>query len=180
MIRRLVGAIEIASKACGALAALLVVVLVALMLYDVVLRYAFSAPTIWGFEVSTWTMGCVFVLAIGYALATDSHVRVDLLYDWLSRRVLNWVDLLGMTFLLLPIVLWLTWGLWHYFLEALRSGEVSGQSAWNPKVWPFRFVLFVGFAAFALQVMAQIIRTAARILGHPLPGEIDRHAPTAD
>jgi TRAP-type mannitol/chloroaromatic compound transport system permease small subunit len=177
MIRRLVGLIELASKACGAIAAILVVVLVVLMLYDVVLRYAFSAPTIWAYEVSTWAMGASFVLAIGYALATDSHVRVDLLYDWVNRRVLGWVDLVGLV-VLLPIVAWLGWGLWHYFHEAYASGEVSGISAWNPKVWPFRLLVFLGFAAFTLQIVAQIIKTASRLAGHRLPSDVDRHAVT--
>lgn len=171
-MRRLIRAIEGISRASGFLAAALIIVLVALMLYDVVLRYVFSAPTIWGFEVSTWTMGAIFVLAIAYALATDSHVRVDLIYDRIDRRLLNWVDLVGLI-ILLPIVAWITEGLWHYFWDAYRSGEVSGQSAWNPKVWPFRALVLLGFFAFTLQILAQILKTALRIAGRDLDGRLE-------
>ena len=80
-MRALVRAIDRLSHLFGMLAAVLVIVLVTLMLYDVVLRYAFNAPTIWGNYLNTWLMGASFVLSIAYAMSTDSHVRVDLLYS---------------------------------------------------------------------------------------------------
>ena len=80
-MRALVRTIDGISRLFGAVAAALVIVLVTLMLYDVVLRYLFNAPTIWGNDLNTWLMGASFVLSIAYAMATDSHVRVDLLAD---------------------------------------------------------------------------------------------------
>jgi TRAP-type mannitol/chloroaromatic compound transport system permease small subunit len=159
-----VRAIEWLSRACGGLAAALVFILVVLMLYDVFMRYVFNAPTLWGFEVSTWTMGAAFILSIGYALATDAHVRVDLLYSRIPRRVLTVIDLIFLP-LLLVIVAWLTWGLWGYFFDAYRTSEKSGGSAWNPKVWPFRLILLIGFAAFTLQIVASILKTIAKLRG---------------
>ena len=168
-------AIERVSRWCGGLAALLVFVLVVLMLYDVFMRYVFNAPTLWGFEVGTWTMGAAFVLSIGYALATDAHVRVDLLYGPRSRWILSIVDLIFLP-LLLVVAAWLTWGLWGYFSDGWRTGERSGGSAWNPKVWPFRLVLLVGFAAFTLQIVASILKTIARLrTGGPTEISTDGH-----
>jgi len=167
-MRKLIRAIDGVSRACGALAAVLVLVLIVLMVYDAVMRYAFNAPTIWAFEVGTYLMGALFVLAIGYALERDAHVRVDLLYDWLPRRVLTVVDLVGFAVLLLPVLVIVTHGCWDYFVEAYLSGERSGGSAWNPKVWPFRLVLFVGFATFTLQVAAEIVKRISRLRGRPI------------
>jgi TRAP-type mannitol/chloroaromatic compound transport system permease small subunit len=171
----IVRAIERLSRLCGGLAAALVFILVVLMLYDVFMRYVFNAPTLWGFEVSTWTMGAAFILSIGYALATDAHVRVDLLYSRIPRRVLTVVDLIFLPVLLL-IVAWLTWGLWGYFFDAYRTGEKSGGSAWNPKVWPFRLILLIGFAAFTLQIVASILKAIAKLQGrHIGEGTADGH-----
>lgn len=167
-MRSLVRVIDTTSRACGSIAAVLVIVLVVLMVYDAVMRYAFSAPTIWAFEVSTYMLGALFLLSIGYALSSDAHVRVDLLYDWLPRRWITVVDLVGFTIFLLPALLWITSGLWEYFHDAWRSGERSGGSAWNPQVWPFRLVMFVGFAAFALQVVAEIVKRVAALRGQPI------------
>jgi TRAP-type mannitol/chloroaromatic compound transport system permease small subunit len=167
-MKQLVRGIDALSKFCGALAALTVVALVVLMLYDVVLRYAFNAPTTWGNDLNTFLMGGAFVMSIAYALSTDSHVRVDLLYTEDNRHYLNYVDLIGLAFIILPVVAWITWGLWGYLLEGIRTGERTGSGGWNPVVWPFRVVLVLGFAMFTIQIFAEIIKRIAAIRGKPI------------
>jgi len=170
-MRGLVRAIDGLSRFFGATAALLVIVLVTLMLYDVVQRYAFNAPTTWGNDLNTWLMGSSFILSIAYAMATDSHVRVDLLYSPQTRPRIRYFDLIGLTFVILPTVTWVTWGLWGHFMDAYRTGERSGSGGWNPIVWPFELILFVGFAVFTLQIVAEIIKRAASLMGKPIDTE---------
>ena len=153
------------SRWAGRCAAALVLVLIVLMNYEVLARYLFAAPTRWSYEVSTMVMGASFVLAIGYAVATDSHVRVDLLAASLGGRGRAIVDLAGYGLVLLPLLAWLTWALWHYFHGAWASGETSGQSAWNPPVRPFRLVLFAGVLVWMLQIAAEIVRAALELGG---------------
>ena len=130
-MRTLVRATDRISHFCGALAAVLVIVLVVLMLYDVVLRYVFNAPTTWGNDLNTFLMGGSFVLSIAYALSTDAHVRVDLLYNERTRPRLAYVDLIGMTLIVLPAVAIISWGLldppagWHTHRRAHRLGGVE-------------------------------------------------------
>jgi TRAP-type mannitol/chloroaromatic compound transport system permease small subunit len=170
-MRTFVRSIDRLSGACGVIAAVLVIVLIVLMLYDVVLRYVFNAPTLWGYDINTWLMGAAFILSIGYALSHDAHVRVDLLYTPQTRPRLRYVDVIGFTLILLPASAWITWGLWHYFFEAYRTGERSGTSAWNPVLWPFRLILFLGFLAFTLQILAEIIKRLYSMMGRPLEQE---------
>ncbi|MBX3503303.1 MAG: TRAP transporter small permease subunit [Alphaproteobacteria bacterium] len=166
-MRALVRTVDGLSRFFGALAALLVIVLVVLMLYDVVMRYVFDAPTIWGNDLNTWLMGASFVLSIAYAMSTDSHVRVDLLYDRRTRPRIRYFDLAGLTLIVLPTVAFLSWGLYDHFLSALKSGERSGTGGWNPITWPFKLVMFVGFAIFTLQILAEIIKRIASLSGKP-------------
>ena len=166
-MRGLVRAVDGISRFFGSIAAALVIVLVVLMLYDVVLRYAFNAPTIWGNDLNTWLMGASFVLSIAYAMATDSHVRVDLLYDQRTRPRIRYFDLIGLTLIILPTVTWVTLGLFDHFMTAYQSGERSGSGGWNPIVWPFKLILLVGFAIFTLQIVAEIIKRAASLMGKP-------------
>jgi TRAP-type mannitol/chloroaromatic compound transport system permease small subunit len=156
-MRALIRGIDGVSRACGAVAACLVILLIVLMMYDVVMRYAFDAPTLWGYDVNTFLMGASFVLSVAYALSCDAHVRVDLLHPRDRPAVKAWVDLAGFT-VLLPIAAWITSALWRYWLEAYRSGETSGSSAWNPVIWPFRLILFLGFLAFTIQIAAEILK----------------------
>jgi TRAP-type mannitol/chloroaromatic compound transport system permease small subunit len=172
LVRTLVRFIETISRLGGYTAAALVLTLVFLMVYEVVVRYVFSAPTVWGYELSTWVMGASFVLAIAYALMSNSHVRVDFLHDLLGPRARYVFDLLGYVLFVLPLLLWLSWGMWGYFYGALATAERSGQSAWNPVIWPFRLVLFLGVVALTLQVIAEIIKSAFGLAGRPLePGQ---------
>jgi TRAP-type mannitol/chloroaromatic compound transport system permease small subunit len=144
------------------------VVLAVLMLYDVVLRYAFNAPTTWGNDLNAFLMGGAFVMSIAYAMSTDSHVRVDLFYTERTRHYLNYVDLIGLSLIILPVVAWITWGLFGYLLEGLRTGERTGSGGWNPVVWPFRVVLVLGFAIFTIQIFAEIVKRIAAISGRPI------------
>ena len=176
-MRGLVRAVDSISRFFGAIAAALVIVLVVLMLYDVVLRYAFNAPTAWGNDLNTWLMGASFVLSIAYAMSTDSHVRVDLLYSAGNRHRIRIFDLIGLGLIVLPTVAFLTWGLLDHFLTAYRTGERSGTGGWNPITWPFKFVLLVGFAIFTLQIVAEIIKRAASLMGTPFDEPVK---PTTD
>lgn len=165
-MRRAVRVIERISRAFGAVAAALVLVLMALMAYEVAMRYVFGAPTTWSYDISTMTMGAIFALSIGYTLATNAHVRVDILKPLLGRRGPHVVELVGHGLVMLPLLLWLAWSLWHYFHEALLSQERSGTSAWNPLVWPFRAVMFTGVVVWTLQVVAEIVKAALALAGH--------------
>jgi TRAP-type mannitol/chloroaromatic compound transport system permease small subunit len=166
-VRALVRAADAVSRLFGAVAAVLVIVLVVLMLYDVVARYVLNAPTEWGNDLNTWLMGSSFVLSIAYAMSTDSHVRVDLLYNRQTRRHIRIFDLIGLTLIVLPTVAWITYGLSDHFLTAYRTGERSGSGGWNPIVWPFKLILFVGFAIFTVQIAAEIIKRIASLMGRP-------------
>jgi TRAP-type mannitol/chloroaromatic compound transport system permease small subunit len=175
-MRWFVRAIDGLSRFFGGIAAVLVITLVVLMLYDVVLRYALNAPTTWGNDMNTWLMGASFVLSIAYAMSTDSHVRVDLLYDERTRPRMRYFDLIGLTFVILPTVTWITWGLLAHFQEAYRTGERSGSGGWNPIVWPFKLILLVGFLILTMQIVAEIIKRAASLMGRPVVAE----SPPAD
>lgn len=166
-MRGLVRAVDGVSRVFGSVAAVLVIVLVVLMLYDVVLRYLFNAPTEWGNDLNTWLMGASFVLSIAYAMSTDSHVRVDLLYSRQTRPRIRIFDLVGLTLIILPTVGWVTLGLFDHFMTAYYSGERSGSGGWNPIVWPFKLVMLIGFAVLTLQIVAEIIKRVASLMGRP-------------
>ena len=68
------------------------------------------------------------------------------------------IDTIGYVVLFMPVILWVSFGLWEYWVEALVRDEHSGQSAWNPVIWPFRLAFFVGFFLLALQGVAELIK----------------------
>lgn len=73
----------------GRVTMMLIVLLTGVMLFEVLLRYVFEAPTLWANEMSLWLAGFVFLCAGLYAMQQRSHIRIVLLYDvsprWLQR-----------------------------------------------------------------------------------------------
>jgi len=168
--------VEKISGSVGLLAAWVVAPLILATVYEVFSRYLFNAPTIWAFELAYMAMGTNFLLGAAFTLREKGHIRIDLIYTRLSRRSRALIDIAGYLFLFLPVAFWLTWGLWKYAYFALLSGETSGQSAWNPVIWPFRMVFFMGFLVLALQAVAETIK-AIGILRGRAPGDVPEDAP---
>ncbi len=163
----LIRSCETLSRFFGYVAALLVLVLMTLMAVEVAMRYVFAAPTTWSYDVTTMALGAMFVLSIAYTLATDSHVRVDILHPLLPARARPLVDLVGFGLVMLPLTAWLSWALWEHFYGAFLTQERTGASAWNPLVWPFRAVMFLGAVAWTVQLVAETLKAALALAGRP-------------
>lgn len=142
----------------GVFAALLLVPLVLATTWEVVSRYALGAPTIWAYEVGYTLTGSHFMLALAYTLRLGEHIRIDVFSGRMPAHVRRIIDLMAYA-TVLPILLWLDFTLWHYMAEAYARGETSGQSALNLPVWPYRAVFTLAFAALALQVLCEFLKT---------------------
>lgn len=141
----------------GQLGAFIVLPLVLAMVYEVVSRYFFGIPTQWAFELSYMMMGTIFLLGLSYAVLVDQHVNVDFIHQKLSRRSIAVIDAIGYT-VLATMLFWLTSALVANAISVYQTGEGSGLSAWNPRIWPYRVIYAVGFGLFALQCAARALQ----------------------
>lgn len=158
--------IERLTGATGIFAALLLVPLIFATCYEVFTRYVLHAPTVWAFEVGYMMMGAHFMLGAAYTLKAGQHVQVDLISGALSARGRAIITVFFYT-LLLPFLAWLSWGLWEYAHYAWEIKETSGQSSWNPLVWPYRTVFVISFVLLTLQVLAEILKSWAVLIHQP-------------
>ena len=158
-VNRVVGWIDRLTDGVSAIGAWLVVPLFVVMGYEVFARFVLGWPTFWSWELSYMITGSHFVLGIAYVTKTRQHVRVDFIYAQLSPRVQAAIDGAVYALFILPVTAWMTWRLGEVALDAYRIGEVSGESVWNPVVWPVRAIVTFGFGLFCLQVFAETVRT---------------------
>lgn len=106
----------------GYLAAAMLILLVLVMSYNVIGRYAFSASSL-GLEELSWHLyTAIFLLGIPFALRTGSHVRVDLLYDRFSTKTQALIDLIGSIIFLLPTCLVIIWAGWKFTVASYSLG----------------------------------------------------------
>ena len=160
--------VEWYTRLFGYIGAFIISALIIAMVYEVVSRYFFGAPTKWAFEMAYMLMGTSFMFGLAYCMQMGRHIRVDFVYDHVSLKKRQVIDLVGYVFLV-PMLLWLTWGLWEYFSEAYRVDETSGESAWNPIIWPFKFSLVIGIVLLFLQTVVQIVRAIMILAGRQPP-----------
>ncbi len=91
-----------------AAAGALVVVMLAVIGYDVVLRNVFDSPTLWALDTSRFLLQFVFFLALAPALEAGSHVSVDILEHYLPATAKRAVRLAARVLVIVfaAILLW--------------------------------------------------------------------------
>jgi TRAP-type mannitol/chloroaromatic compound transport system permease small subunit len=104
--------------------------------------------------------GSHFALGIAYVMREEQHIRIDFLYDRFSPRVKSAIDLVINTGFLFPTIAWMTWLLIDKAVEAYLANELSGESEWNPVVWPVYYTVAFGFVVFTLQIFADTVKRA--------------------
>ena len=134
------------------------VVLLAVIVCNVVLRYALAEGRI-EFEEIQWHLYSVgFMLGLGHALQSDAHVRVDVLHERFAPATRAWIDLYGLALLVLPFVaLMLIYGV-RFVADSFATGEVSSSPGGLPYRWAIKAVLVAGFGLLGLAAVSRLTR----------------------
>jgi TRAP-type mannitol/chloroaromatic compound transport system permease small subunit len=131
--------------------------LVATVCIDLFTRYFTGKSTDWAFDINYMIYGTNFMLAGAYAMKTDSHVRVDVLYQTFSPRVRAVLDCLFLLAIMLPLCLFMFYATWNDFLASVEAREVSIVSSWHPPVYHYKAIMPLSFGLLILQSFAQLV-----------------------
>jgi TRAP-type mannitol/chloroaromatic compound transport system permease small subunit len=115
--------------------------------------------------------GAHFALGLAMVTRRGEHIRIDFLYARMSVRAKALLDFFILLCFMAPVVSWVALELIQYAWGAWTGEERSGESGWNPVVWPVRVVIAFGFATFALQLIAETVKTGVTALGLKMPKE---------
>ncbi len=163
-MRKIVRTIDAVSEWTGKTGRWLGVMLMLLVTYEVIMRYVFTKPSLWGYEMSVILAASLYVLAFSYAHLHGAHVRVDMIYSHLPNRGKATIDVLGGLFLFLPFIILLTINAWDWMFVSWATNEKMPITGWYPPAGPLRTVVFYGLALFALQGIAQFIRDLYKLV----------------
>ena len=156
MLKRGLGFIDSLSKWSGLIVAPLVLVYMIVLIYEMVSRYAFNAPTLWAHEISTFIFGAQFMLGGAYCFLSGSMVNVELFLTPLSKRVRAVINVFLFIIPLIVLVAMIWRGGWLFF-HSVKMREHSA-SIFSPPLYPVRGVIPVAAFFFILQVVAKLIR----------------------
>ena len=155
-LMRILDLIDWLSDSSGKVFSLLLPALALVMGFEVIARYVFNNPTVWGYELSMFLFGASAILGGAYALRWRAHVNVDIFTSRISPRKRAVLDLVT------SVVFFAFVGtlLWKGYTFAAKSvaGLEHTDTLWSPPIYYFKITLPVGAALILLQGVADQIR----------------------
>jgi TRAP-type mannitol/chloroaromatic compound transport system permease small subunit len=151
------------SDLVGRAVAWLTLTMVLATLLVVVLRYSFGTGRIWLQESITWMHASVFMLGAAYALKTEDHVRVDVLYRKMTARGRAWVDALGIALFLLPLCVYIFCESLPYVAASFEVREASREAGGLKGLFLIKAVIPLMAVLLALQGIADLWRALSTI-----------------
>ena len=162
-------AIEAVIGAFGAVVNWIWAVLVAIIVANVIMRYAVGTNFIWVEEVQWHLYAIGFMIGIGYALSHDNHVRVDVVAMRLQPRTRAIIEVLGLLLLVFPMV-YLVISYAIPFVEiSWNRNERSAAPGGLANRWAIKSVIVIAFGYIGLAALARLLRVCAYLFGFPKP-----------
>ena len=156
----------------------LILVTVIISTGNALMRKFFSISSNAFLEIQWTLFAAVFLLAAGYTLKCNEHVRIDVITGRFSKRAQAWLDIIGGLFFLLPMTCVILYFSWPFFTQSFVSQEYSG----NPGgliLWPAKALIPAGFALLMLQGISEIIKRLGFLFDDE-PTEPPPHSPLAE
>ncbi|MFV0438693.1 MAG: TRAP transporter small permease subunit [Desulfopila sp.] len=160
-MKRLLGAIDALSILSGKASSFLTLPIIFIIMYEVISRYVFNAPTVWASEIIAILCGIYLVMGGAYVLQMDAHVKVDIIYSNFSRRQRTIIDIITSPLILLYLFVIVYTG-FIYGIESWEFRETTGTAA-NMPIYPLKISFFVASFLMTLQMIAKIITDIRRV-----------------
>lgn len=137
---------------------------------NALVRYVFHESSNAWLEIQWYMFGAMFLLAAGYALKYEEHVRVDVLFSKMSPRTQALVDVVGGILFLMPTAILIVWLSIPMVRNSIHINEMSSDPGGLIR-WPIKIMIPIGFALLGLQGLAEIIKKIAVVRGLRGPGK---------
>jgi TRAP-type mannitol/chloroaromatic compound transport system permease small subunit len=161
---RLSRAIDRLNEAVGRLTLWLVLAASLISAGNALVRKSLGMSSNAWLEIQWYLFAAMVLLAAGYTLKHNGHVRIDVIAARLTERARAWIEIFGLLFFLLPLCALMIQLSWPGFAESFTRQE------WSPDAgglirWPVRLLIPLGFALLALQGVSELIKRIAFLRG---------------
>jgi TRAP-type mannitol/chloroaromatic compound transport system permease small subunit len=164
MLDKISNAIDTFNIKQGQWSALLALPLLVVVVYEVIMRYIFNAPTVWGFEATTFLYGVHFILGLAYCDVLGGHVKVDVFTVRLPMKSQSLIGILTNLIFFMPVMIVLTIASWKYAFISITEGELNPTS-WAPPIYPIKTLMAVGFSFLLIQGFSNLIHNIRVLQG---------------
>ncbi|WP_460754436.1 TRAP transporter small permease subunit [Marinomonas epiphytica] len=166
---RLSSAIEGLIETIGRGVSYIWVLLVLLVVGNALMRYFFSINFI-ALEELQWHLYAIgFMVGLSYCLIHDGHVRVDAIVERSSLTTRAWIEVIGLTLLLLPFCLIVIEYAIPFVSRAYKLNEVSSAPGGLPLRWLIKSTIIFAFVLLTLAALSRWLRCFAFICQRKKP-----------
>lgn len=117
----------------------------------------------WLDDFQWWLYGAAVLVGIGYAVTTNSHVRVDILYDNFDNRKKARIEVFALAWLFLPFII-LAWDVtFHYAVSSVIADEGSDSPNGLHNLWILKVAMNVSFIFIGLAIWAAYVRNLSKL-----------------
>ena len=145
------------NEVVGRIVVWVAVIFAVLIIYDVVLRYVFNAPTLWAFDLTKGLYGFYFILLGGYALRHQSHVSVDLVTGALKPGPRRFLEILGYPIFFFPFAIVFVQYSYTFAMRSWAQGETTYGAVQMP-VYPFKMAMALAAVLLLLQGISEFLK----------------------
>ena len=128
------------------------------------MRKAFNMSSNGFLEIQWYLFAAVFLLASGYTLLRQEHVKIDVISGRFSKRTQIWIDIIGICVFLLPFTFMITKLALPRVINAYVTGEMSSNAGGLIR-WPVFALLPLGMLLLAIQAISELIKRIAFLRG---------------
>lgn len=150
----------------GQWGALLILPMVGVVVYEVIMRYIFTAPTSWGFETTTFIYGVHYILGMSYTQLHNGHVSIDIFEAQLASKKRTILGIITNLLIFFPTFACMTIFSWVYAFDSWKNWEHQSTS-WGPPIYPFKTLMAIGFTLLFIQMFAKLSHDLSSISNRP-------------
>ncbi len=129
---------------------------VAVLVYELVSRYVFNAPTIWAHGTCQRIFAGYYIICGAYISLHKSHISMDVIYNRLSLRTRAILDVIGFPFFLAFCGVLLWWGVGYGWDSLMRLEPCN--TPFRAPLYPIKLMLSLGALLIVLQEFAEFWR----------------------
>lgn len=147
----------------GEIASWLWTVLMLLIVFQVVQRYAFGKGSIMIEELQWHLYAVGFLLGLAVTEIRERHVRIDVVADMFPQRLRLWIELFGIACLLLTFVGFMLWFAVPFVVSSYQLHEVSAAPDGLPYRWVLKSFIVTALMLLGLAGLSRLSRVIAAI-----------------
>lgn len=155
----LITKIDLVSKWIGNIVCWIMIPLIFSMVYEVLARKLFLAPTVWAYDMSRFLYGALFMLGAGYALSKGLHIRADFLYRDFKIKTQGIIDTTLYVLFYFPGLLFFFYKTTGFVGESIMRSEKGMDTSWMPYLWPIKSCLWFGILFLLIQGISEVLKS---------------------